>query len=275
MPSNALLRAPAHAPTGLSRPFEVIPIRVDNVPLERSGYQQPVVCRTFGSIGTFCLFAVAIGILLWIPHSPVARIAPAAPLAVTFELAPAPSAPPAPPVDVPAGPVQQEQEASRTAEAKAEPKPVELLLPIVPSPPTVSVPVDQASSDTRPVERTTAPPAMPDPGVTAAARVASASAERAALANWQSRLLGHLKAHLRFPRQAERSRQEGVALVSVTVDRQGRVLNARIDRGSGYPVLDGEALATVRRGSPVPPPTADIRGDPVTVTIPIQFALRR
>lgn len=275
MPSNALLQAHALAPAGLSRPSRAIEIRADEVPLERSGYRQSAACRTFGSTGTFCLFGIAVGILLWIPHSPIGRVVPAAPLAVTFELAPAPSAPSAPPVDLPAGLVQREQEASRAAEAKMEPKPVDIVLPEVPLQSPAAAQTKQASPDTRPVERTTAPPAMPNPGATVAARVPSASAERAALANWQSQLLGHLKGYLRFPRQAERSRQEGVALVSVTVDRQGRVLNVRIDRGSGYPVLDGEALATMRRGSPVPAPTADIRGDPVTVTIPIQFALRR
>jgi protein TonB len=244
-----------------------------------SAYRQPAACRAVGSTGTLCLFAIAIAILLWIPRSPIARTVPAAPLAVTFELAPAPSAPPAPPVDVPAGPVQHVQETARADGAERELDPIAPVLPKIPALPTTTAPAagttEQASSQARPVERTAAPPAMTDPGTTLAARVTSASAERAALANWQSQLLGHLKTHLRFPRQAERSRQQGVALVSVRVDRQGRVLHARIERGSGYPMLDSEALATVHRGSPVPPPTADVRGDPVTVTIPIQFALRR
>jgi periplasmic protein TonB len=276
MHSNALLHAAARAPTGFARGSRVVLIHADDPgPPGRGCYRQPAACRTFGSVGTFCLFAAAIGIMLWISHSPIAHVVPAAPLAVTFELAPAPSAPPAPPVDLPAGPARQAQEAARAVEAKAEARPVDIVLPDVPSLPSTAAPAEQPSSDSRPVERTTAPPAMSNPGMTAAARLPSASMERAALANWQSQLLGHLKGYLRFPRQAERSRQEGVALISVTVDRQGRVLNARIDRGSGYPLLDGEAVATVRRGSPVPAPTADIRGDPVTVTIPIQFALRR
>ena len=165
MPSNALLRAHGLAPTDSARRSKVIPIRADRVLFERGGYRQSAACRTFGSIGTFCLFAVAMGILLWIPHSPVARVVPAAPLAVTFELAPVPSAPPAPPVDLPAGPVQQEQEASRAVQAKMEPKPVELVLPTTLSPPTAPAHADQVPEG-RPVERTTAPPAMANPGAT-------------------------------------------------------------------------------------------------------------
>jgi protein TonB len=220
-----------------------------------------------------------IGIALWIPRSPLVQVAPSAPLAVTFELAPAPAAPPTPPAEVPPGEVQHEQEASSTAEQQPLPRPIDVPLPVLPAKPANTEAAarsdEQASTDARAVQRTTAPPALPDQNMRVAARVPSASAERAALASWQSQLLGHLKGFLRYPRRAQSSRQEGVALVSVTVDRQGQVLGARIDRGSGYPALDSEAVLTVRRGSPVPPPTADIRGDPVTVTIPIQFALRR
>jgi len=249
---------------------------------ERGGYRQPAACRAFGSGGTVCMFAMAIGIALWVPHSPVARIMPSAPLAVTFELAPVASAPPAQPVDVPPGPERHEQEASSEARPKAEPKTVDLPIPIVPlrsisgaPPPAPSDrAAEQASADAPAVERTTAPPVVPNPGAAVAARVTSASAEQAALANWQSRLLGHLKRVLRYPRQARSGRQEGVALVTATVDRQGKVLSARLNRGSGYPMLDSEAVATVRRASPVPPPTEEIRGDPVVVTIPIQFSLR-
>ena len=86
--------------------------------------------------------------------------------------------------------------------------------------------------------------------------------------------LAHLRPLLRYPRIAERDGQQGVALVAIGVDRQGIVRSARIVRGSGYPSLDGEALATVKRGSPLPRPTADIPGDPVSVELPIQFSLR-
>lgn len=246
----------------------------------RQGYQPPQATRAFGLAGTFSIYVAILGLFFWLQHMTVTPIAPASHLAVSFELAPIPVAPPAQPTDVPPGPAQNQQEASKASHAKDPPTP-----PPIPSPTSLSLPLpattisgetaDDASSDRKAVEQTTAPPAVQSPATSVAARATSASSEQAALANWQGQLLGHLKTFLRYPRQAEHGRQQGVTLVVVTVDRQGRVLSARIDRSSGYPILDNEAIATARRGSPVPPPTADIRGDPVSVTIPIQFSLRR
>lgn len=285
MPFSVLPDGPVPART--SPPLAHVPAgSASDVPaVERSRYEQPASCRVLGSTGTMCLFAIALGTILWAPYAPMTRIAPAAPSMVTFDLAPAPAAPPAPPVDVPPGQAQREQELSRAArpptESLAEPvvRPAEMPPITLSLPPPGTAPAeraaDQASRDARAVERTTAPPPAAKPGPTIAAPVTSAAAEQAALADWQSQLLGHLKTYLRYPRQARRSRQEGAVFVTVTVDRRGNVLDADVDRGSGYPALDNEAVATVRRGSPVPPPTADIRGNPVTVTIPIQFSLRR
>lgn len=250
-----------------------------SLPFERSVYEQPGICRTFGSAATLCLFALGLALMLWISLSPVARIATAAPQAVTLELAPVSSAPAAAPVDVPPGPVQQEQEASSEARPMTHPSPVEAFLPSAPSSQpraaAAEATSERTSLDARAIERTTAPPAAAKPDAAVAAPATSAAAEQAARANWQSQLLGHLKGFLRYPRQAQSSRQEGITLVALTIDRQGKVLSARVERGSGYPTLDSEAVATARRGSPVPPPTADIRGDPVSVTIPIIFSLRR
>jgi protein TonB len=138
-----------------------------------------------------------------------------------------------------------------------------------------AVQAEEASTATRRVDQTTAPPAIANEAPTVVARTNSASTAQAALANWESELLGHLKRFLRYPRPSQSAREEGIAQVTITVDRQGHVLGARLARGSGYPMLDSEAVAMVRRGSPVPPPSADIPGDPVIVTIPILFSLRR
>ncbi|WP_168356043.1 energy transducer TonB [Sphingomonas gei] len=228
--------------------------------------------------GTLLLFSVALYGFLLVLQSPLVRVSPASRQAVAFELASIPVAPPAPPVEQPPGAVQHQQEAS-SAQPKSRLQPLEAVLPAPMSQPADIAADGQASdpssSDARAVEQSTAPPAVAKVGTTVAARSNAAAAEQAAAANWQSALLGHLKGFLRYPRQAQSARQEGVTLVSVTVDRQGKLLSARVVRGSGYPILDGEALATVRRGSPVPPPTSEIRGDPVTVSIPIQFSLRR
>ncbi len=114
--------------------------------------------------------------------------------------------------------------------------------------------------------------AIPAPAAPAAA---PAAASASAAADWRARLLGHLKHFRRYPRQAEAARQQGIARVAITLRRSGDVVTAELVRGSGYPMLDMEARATVRRASPLPPPDDAIPGDPVTVEVPIDFALRR
>lgn len=278
MPSDALFRlrpanlASRNAP-GAATGHALSP----DVIWERSGYQPPAACRRLGASGTTAIFAVALAVLLSVPQSPLVRIAPSSRMAVTFELAPTPAAPPAPPAEVPPGPFQHEQEAASASRSVTPPVPqvVPPPVPTQPAAPAAAAQANEASTAARQVDQTSAPPAIPTPAVTVAARTNSASAEQTALANWQSELLGHLKRFLRYPRPSQSAREEGVAQVTVTVDRRGNVVGARLVRGSGYPMLDGEAVAMVRRGSPVPPPTTDIPGDPVSVTIPIQFSLRR
>jgi protein TonB len=48
--------------------------------------------------------------------------------------------------------------------------------------------------------------------------------------------------------------QQGIATLAITLDRQGRVLEVALRHGSGYALLDAEALATARRASPCPRP---------------------
>ena len=107
----------------------------------------------------------------------------------------------------------------------------------------------------------------------AAASGCSGSKSRAN-ATWQGLLLGHLQQHRRYPRQSERLRQQGVVYVRFAVYRDGRVSGARIERGSGFALLDQETLETVQRASPVPVPPAEVAGDPVEVMVPVAFYLR-
>ncbi|WP_084445649.1 energy transducer TonB family protein [Sphingomonas sp. TDK1] len=276
MPSDPCLSGRGAAPLlpGLLRPHP--PLATAEVGWERSRYEPPTAGRRLGISGTALLFGAALAIMVWLPQSPLVRIAPSARMAVTFELAPTPAAPPAPPAEVPPGPLQQEQETASTSRSVTPPAPQILPLPEQNQPAAAAAAQpEEASTAARRVEQTTAPPAIANQASTVAARTNSASTAQAALANWQSELLGHLKRFLRYPRPSQSAREEGIAQVTITVDRQGHVLGARLARGSGYPMLDGEAVAMVRRGSPVPPPDADIPGDPVIVTIPILFSLRR
>lgn len=222
--------------------------------------------------------AIIAAVLWWRSHSPAPPLAGPAE-AVMVELAPLPTAPPAPPTELPPGPPQQEQ---RKAQPKADPEPA-------PTPQPQHKPVDKAEvalpqqarerqrqdSASTDVAQTSAPPSVQAPtGSQYAARQSLAGAASQSMVSWQAQLLGHLEQFKRYPRVATRRRYEGTVMVQYAVDRQGRVLSVRLVAGSGYEPLDTEAVAAVQRASPLPPPPADIPGDPVDVTTAVEFFLR-
>ncbi|AYV48688.1 energy transducer TonB [Caulobacter flavus] len=201
---------------------------------------------------------------------------PAAPIeAIAVEFAVAPVAPPRPKDERPPGP-----EAKASPAAAATPAPLKAI-DRPPDPRGVLPP--QLRSDARAAEgdalarpstprEASAPPAVaaPPAPVAAAQRTSAASARDAAI-SWRGLILGRLKAYKRYPRRAQSAGQEGVVHIAFTVDRGGRVLSARVAKGSGYPLLDDEALATIRRASPMPPPPEEVPGDPVEVLAPVEF----
>jgi protein TonB len=77
-----------------------------------------------------------------------------------------------------------------------------------------------------------------------------------------------------YPRAARRSRLEGTVIVSIAVDRDGRITAVEVARGAGSDTLDRAAVAAVQAVGTLPPPP-DIfnqRGRPLTM--PISYRLR-
>jgi periplasmic protein TonB len=117
--------------------------------------------------------------------------------------------------------------------------------------------------------RTSAPPAATARRAeTAAAPSPSASlAPSAALASWKGALLALLNRNKRYPSGAT---GVGTASVAFAIDRAGAVVFARLNASSGDAALDAEAVALLRRSSPVPAPPPGF-GGVVTLTVPIRF----
>lgn len=218
------------------------------------------------------------------------------PPAVMIELAPLAVAPEAPPEDVAPGPQmteadeQPEPEPEKPVEEKVEPQPeptpeppvetevqppeqpkiekAEVVLPAKAEPPKPKPKPKKKQQKAAP--RTTAPPtSQAQRADRAAAPFASSSLNPSmSPASWRGSLMAHLNRHKRFPSGAAGT---GVVTVAFTIDRSGRVLSARLVRGSGDPALDAEAVSLPRRASPVPAPPPNVGGGSVTLAVPIRF----
>ena len=65
---------------------------------------------------------------------------------------------------------------------------------------------------------------------------------------------------------------QGVAAVTFTMDRGGRVLSVGLVRSSNSALLDDEAVALVHRAEPLPSLPDEVPGSTITLTVPISFA---
>ncbi|PTM42999.1 TonB family protein [Bosea sp. 124] len=149
---------------------------------------------------------------------------------------------------------------------KPRPKVVERKPPPKPRVVERRKPINQ---DKPPAERTTAPTAQAQAAPTAAAPAQGASsAPSVSPASWRGTLLAHLNRYKRFPGGAN----PGTVQVSFSIDRSGRVLSARLISGSGDSALDEEAVAMVRRASPVPAPPAGLGGGTIALAVPVKFS---
>jgi protein TonB len=169
----------------------------------------------------------------------------------------APPEPMAPPEDLPE---------IDTADAVAPPRRPELQ--------RIAEPVEEAKPAP---PRKKAPPqavratAKAAPAAKPAAPRSVAGAGAAATPKWQARLAAHLERRKRYPADARRRRDEGVATVRFSIDAAGNVRSVQLLRSSGVPDLDAEVVALVRRASPVPAPP---EGAKLDIALPIRFNLR-
>lgn len=92
--------------------------------------------------------------------------------------------------------------------------------------------------------------------------------------SWESRLVKHLQEFKRYPSEAQSRSEEGVVLLSFSVDRAGHVLAHHILRSSGYTDLDGEVMAMIERAQPLPAFPPSMLQARLDLTVPIRFSLR-
>ena len=140
--------------------------------------------------------------------------------------------------------------------------------------PVQSEPEPAEASAAAPAQASTGFEAPPSP-IAAAPEIGAAEEVRHnAVRNWQSDVLAHLAHRKRYPRAARRAEEEGVAVINLTMNRNGYVIDYALVESSGSATLDAEATSLIERAQPFPPPPPEVEGDTITLVVPIDFSLR-
>jgi protein TonB len=92
--------------------------------------------------------------------------------------------------------------------------------------------------------------------------------------SWQTALVRHLQAYKRYPAYAQSRGEDGVVLLSFTVDRTGHVLSRQIVQSSGHRELDNEVMSMIERAQPLPVFPASMPQAKLDLTVPIRFSLQ-
>lgn len=83
-----------------------------------------------------------------------------------------------------------------------------------------------------------------------------------------------LEKHKEYPRRAKRRRQEGTAMLYFVMDRNGKVIEARIEESSGSRLLDTEVMKMIERAQPLPRMPEEMSMAKLELVVPVQFYLR-
>jgi periplasmic protein TonB len=88
---------------------------------------------------------------------------------------------------------------------------------------------------------------------------------------WFDRVRRHLRRFMQNPNEGRKDPSYGTVWISITVARDGTVLDAEIAQSSGADYLDQSALEMVRAASPLPPVPDTIPAAKVSFKIPAQY----
>jgi periplasmic protein TonB len=141
-------------------------------------------------------------------------------------------------------------------------KPVETAAaPVVPST------IDAAAPDLAAPQIAVAVPAAPMPPMFLPSPPNADYGTSNAEPSWETALLNRVAQSKHAPVSA----QHGVVLLHFTMDRDGKVLTAKIEKSSGFDALDQEALAALQRAQPLPIPPVELPGATLDLIVPVDF----
>jgi protein TonB len=180
--------------------------------------------------------------------------------------------PPPPPPPEPDPIISKSLEPDLEIAPPPKPKPVVQKQPPKPQPP---------KQELKPVEAPLQPMADPASQQVAAAPPAPipsaprASASQDVKSSYLALISAILEKQKDYPRRAQLRNMQGITYLQFTIDRQGRVIQYRIDRSSGHSILDEATENMIRKAGQFPPipPELDIAG--LDIVMPMQYFLKK
>jgi protein TonB len=204
----------------------------------------------------------------------------AAPKVLTLTPPPEPLVAP-PPAPIAPPPVAEQPVPARVSLAPPPPSSARPIAPPVTAPvhTNASAAVQQPKPRAEPLRKTEAhSPIQAGPAepkalkpILGAAKASSPAVSGAEISEYQGAVITRLAAAKRYPEAARDRGPHGMAVVRFTIDASGQVVGVSLAQSAGDAILDAEALATVRRASPFPPPPA---GAPRVFSAPLSFKVR-
>ena len=94
------------------------------------------------------------------------------------------------------------------------------------------------------------------------------------MAQYRAAIMREAARHKRYPRFARDNGWEGRIEVRLAIGADGAIASISTTRGSGYSILDRQALEMVRSAKPDAAIPEGLRGRPFSVDIPVIFSLR-
>ena len=192
---------------------------------------------------------------------------------------PAAESPPPRPQLVRAVMVKKARPIEAPAAAPAPPPPLEEPA-AEPSPPVARAPTTETTQDPRAVAVAAAPagagisgggPGVPSGRGPVGGGAPTESQRRGLADGYRDELLRtRIRDHFRYPAEALELELIGRVVIQVTVDRNGRLLAARVAGSCPHQLLCEDGLRTVRAAAPFPALPADL-GDTLRIEIPLKY----
>ena len=78
----------------------------------------------------------------------------------------------------------------------------------------------------------------------------------------------------RYPRIAQMRGWQGEIIAILEIDGQGNLITSKIEKTSGFKILDKEVIAMIKRATPLPAPPMELKSKILKINVPISFKLQ-